>query len=350
MKFKDTQYRISVVLNDKDKKGLLVIIKEVIVLWVIKKRFPKHYFGRFLYRKNSGPYKNFLDNTEYNKIIRSKELNPQEYAPLVNNKLIFATFCERLNIPSPKVLGYNFKTDFFYNGTVQRITEIAQMVEYFEKLYSSTGLEKVFIKSLNGLGGKETHLLERSTMVGTLKELGSTFLNQAFIHQACIEQHPAISKIYPGSVNTLRLETYVDKNNKPGFLGAIIRFGAGGSPIDNISSGGFFVIADLDTGILSERGMQALLYGGKTLPEHPDTGFIFKGFKLPYFEESKALCLKLVRYLPSRLVGWDIAITPAGPVVIEGNVSPGINIGEIGYGGYVKHPIYKEIFAKKGVF
>ncbi len=347
MRLKDTWNRISVVLNDRDKKSFFVIIKEVIVLWAIKKRFPLHYFGRFLYRKNSGPYKNFLDNKEYNAIIDSKKLNLEEYFPLLDNKLIFSAFCEKFNIPSPKVLGYNFKTDFFHNDKVQRITEIAQMGEYFENLYSSTGTEKVFIKALNGSGGKETHLLERSTMDGTLKELGGTFLDHAYIHQACIEQHPDINKIYAGSVNTLRLETYVDKNGKPEFLGSFIRFGTGGSAIDNISSGGFLVPVDPATGILSEMGMQALLYGGKKLTKHPDTGFSFKGFKLPYFEESKALCLTLIRYFPCRLVGWDIAITPTGPVVIEGNATPAINLGEMGYGGYAKHPIYKEIFAKK---
>ena len=317
------------------------------ILWFIKKRFPLHYFGRFLYRKNSGPFKKFLDLKEYYTIIRSKELNPPEYAPLIDNKLIFSLFCEKFNIPSPKVLGYNFKSDFFYNDKIQRITETAQLGEYFENLFASTANERLFIKSLSGFGGKETHLLERDNMDATLEKLGATFLNQAAIHQVGIEQHPEISQIYPNSVNTIRFETYVDRSNAPHFLGIFIRFGTGGSPIDNVSSGGFYVAVDRDTGVLSEMAMQRMIRGGRNLSKHPDSGFSFKDFKIPYFDEAKALCLELLRHFPCRLAGWDIAITPTGPMVIEGNGSPGILTGEIGYGGYVNHPIYEEIIAGK---
>ncbi|HMB64260.1 MAG TPA: sugar-transfer associated ATP-grasp domain-containing protein [Eudoraea sp.] len=347
MSRKDTLYRISVVLKDKDKKSYFKILKEVITLWVIKKRFPQHYFGRFLYRKNSGPYKNYLDNKEYNTIISSKKLNLPGYYHIVDNKLTFAMICEKFNLPAPKLLGYNLKRDFFYQDKVQRITGISELGEYFEKLFSETGEEKVFVKSLNGSGGKETYLLKRSTLNENLKELGDTILDQPCIHQACIEQHPEISKIYAGSVNSMRVETYMDKDNNPEFLGILMRFGVGGSPLDNVSAGGFFVAIDKESGTLMETGMKALIFGGTKIWKHPDTGFRFEGFKVPYFEECKALCVELLRYFPCRLAGWDIAITPTGPVVIEGNPNPGINMGELEYGGLVNHPMYREVILGK---
>ena len=347
MKPKDVWYRISVFAKDKNKKNYLVITKEVVILWFLKKRFPLHYFGRFLYRKNSGDYKNFLDMKEYYTIIYSKKLNLPEHISFIDNKLVFAIFCEKYNIPTPKMLGYNFKLEFYSHQKIQMVKDVEQLESYFDQLFKTTGESKIFVKSLSGFGGKETHLLERRSMHATLKELGSTFLSQSCIHQACVEQHPAISNIYPDSVNTIRFETYVDASNTPHFLGTFIRFGTGGSAIDNVSSGGFFVAVDTETGELAEMGGQGMIWGGKNLSAHPDSGFSFAGFIIPYFEEAKALCLNLIKHFPSRLVGWDIAITPTGPMVIEGNGSPGILTGEVGYGGYVNHPIYKETILKK---
>ena len=347
MKPKDVWYRVSVFLKDKDKKPFLIIIKEAFTLWFLKKRFPLHYFGRFLYRKNSGNYKNFLDMSEYYKIIYSKRLNLPEHLSLIDNKLVFALFCERHNVPTPKMLGYNLKSDFHFEKDFKKVEDLDELETYFIELFKTSGIDKVFVKSFSGFGGKETHLLEKQSIKSSLKELGKSILGQSCVHQVCIEQHPEINKIYAHSVNTIRFETYVDPSGMPHFMGTFIRFGAGGSAIDNVSSGGFYVAVDTKTGRLDKVGLQGMRWGGRQLTNHPDSGFSFEGFLIPYFEEAKALCLRLIKLFPSRLTGWDIAITPTGPLVIEANGSPGILTGENGFGGYVNHPIYQEIISRK---
>ena len=42
-------------------------------------------------------------------------------------------------------------------------------------------------------------------------------------------------------------------------------------------------------------------------------------------------------------MGWDIAITPNGPFVIEGNHNTGLMMTEVGYGGYKKHPLINKL-------
>ncbi len=42
-------------------------------------------------------------------------------------------------------------------------------------------------------------------------------------------------------------------------------------------------------------------------------------------------------------MGWDIAITQNGPITIEGNHNTNITMSEVGYGGYKKHPLVKEM-------
>ncbi len=60
------------------------------------------------------------------------------------------------------------------------------------------------------------------------------------------------------------------------------------------------------------------------------TGIKFEGFKLPYTEEIKALVKKAALVLPDfRYVGWDVCITPDGPLIVEGNDYPGYDFPQL---------------------
>jgi hypothetical protein len=50
---------------------------------------------------------------------------------------------------------------------------------------------------------------------------------------------------------------------------------------------------------------------------HPDTGVRFEGHAVPFYEEAVALCRRF-------LIGWDVAITPRGPLILEPNLFPGL--------------------------
>ena len=122
-----------------------------------------------------------------------------------------------------------------------------------------------------------------------------------------------------------------------------MRFGIGKSYVDNASSGGILIGIDLDQGTLKEIGHLKMKFGGTEYRKHPDSNFVFAGFKIPYFNEVCELVIKGVQYLPDRYIGWDIAISHKGPVIIEANEYPNIFTSDTLYGGYLKHPLYKGI-------
>ena len=46
----------------------------------------------------------------------------------------------------------------------------------------------------------------------------------------------------------------------------------------------------------------------------------FQGYQIPYVKEAIDLCLKAATVVPQlRYIGWDVATTPTGPAIIEGN-------------------------------
>lgn len=60
---------------------------------------------------------------------------------------------------------------------------------------------------------------------------------------------------------------------------------------------------------------------------HPNNKTVFKGFKVPYFEEAAQMCKEAALVEPNmRYVGWDVGITPNGPVFVEGNNLPGYDM------------------------
>lgn len=345
MSLKDNMYRINVFIKDPNKKPVPLMIKEALDLWWTKGHFPLHYFGRFLYRKGIEHPKDYLDMREFRKIIYSGNMNQQEFYPILNNKLIFSVFAEKHQLPSPPVASYNFRNTFFHDGCQETLTNHKELTAYFMKVMAKSRTDRLFIKSVCGYGGREVFRIRRSHCGEDLTLPGNDIFKNSFVHQEGLDQHSALSAIYPHSINTLRVDTYIDSHGDIHILGAAMRFGSAGGVVDNISSGGFFVPVVPGTGRLQGMAMQGMIYGGRALTCHPDTHFVFKDFEVPFYHEALALCRRFTEKIPLRLAGWDVAITPGGPTIIEGNHTPYLLMSEVAYGGFVKHPLYKDIMA-----
>lgn len=282
-----------------------------------------------------------------NKIMVSKMLHNNSITPILENKLFFSKYLEKNElIKVPKTLGFNYN-NFFYNrgnNEVSYVKEAEEVIYYLANLIGCSPNKSIFVKPIDGAQGRCCFLLTNQNVKVMLNNNAlETLLNGNFIFQETVIQHAEINKIYAGSVNTIRIDTYIDENGGIHLLSALMRFGANGSFVDNISAGGFFVPIDIDTGRFKKYGMQLLEYGGNIYVEHPDTKFSFEGFEIPYFDEVKKMIKEVVKLIPNKLVGWDIAISQDGPVIIEGNHNYSPRMSEMAYGGYKNHPIYKEI-------
>jgi hypothetical protein len=84
---------------------------------------------------------------------------------------------------------------------------------------------------------------------------------------------------------------------------------------------------DIATGRLgraSDLGMDASL---GWFSAHPDTGEAIEGRVLPFWDEARRLAIRAHRAFADRVViGWDIAILENGPILIEGNGNPDLDI------------------------
>lgn len=141
-----------------------------------------------------------------------------------------------------------------------------------------------------------------------------------------LTQHPAVSAIYPHAINTVRAVTIL-RDGEPHLVCTYFRIGNGGRHVDNFNSGGMVVPVDEKTGIVLDKAIDK----NKTLyAEHPMTGTPIKGFQFPDWEKAIALVHGAAREIPQMAyVGWDIAFTPDGPCLVEGNNFPGHDIYQL---------------------
>lgn len=337
---------LKIFIKDPDKKNWIRIIFECLHFGIIKKELPIDYFRKYLYRKDIKNYKDYLSLKQYFKIIHSPKIKLHDIAPILNNKLSFALFAKEHNLPVPKLISYNLRNTFYLDSTSYYIYNKKDLIDFFKTCFETSKTESLFLKPLNSQGGAGCILLKKENLEDTLTIHFKSILSNSYLNQVVIQQHQVVSKINAHSVNTIRIVTFVDENHTSEIISALMRFGIGDSFVDNAGGGGFYVSVDLETGKLHGVGRQDVSKGGNVFKKHPNTGVVLEGYTIPYFKEVCELVLKVSLLLPTKLVGWDIAITPEGPVIVEGNEGPSLHMSGVAYGGYLKHPIIKELMKK----
>ncbi len=170
--------------------------------------------------------------------------------------------------------------------------------------------------SLGGIGIAKREASEISDYSSFRDEL---LAGRQFLLEELIPQHEEMSRLCSTSVNTLRVISYFD-GERVHILASVLKIGNGGA-IDNFSHGGMYTMLD-DDGVAQYAAFDG---ENRTFTVHPVTGTSIVGFQVPLFDEVLGFVDKIARVVPQiPYVGWDIAITPEGPVVIEGNYNTGV--------------------------
>lgn len=196
----------------------------------------------------------------------------------------------------------------------------------------------LFAKPLRGCGGKGARRFDRvgprtwsdggpplgdRELVAELRARGEPMIVQELVHS-----HPALAPLTAGALPTVRALTCLDEQGRPEVVATVFRMSLGDNhTVDNIHAGGIACAVSLDSGELgsaSDLGSDARL-GWHDV--HPTTGARIKETRLPYWPEVKALAVKAHELFADRpIIGWDIAITADGPLLIEGNRGPDMDL------------------------
>lgn len=256
-------------------------------------------------------------------------------AVLLDDKLLFDRLLEPFAELKPRLYGLLDGPRIYPLGTPpdeENALDIAGLLERQGHLV---------VKPSSGGGGKGVALLAAAPG-GTYRINGRTVtrddlaqhgrLSERLMVTERVAQHPVLRKLYPKTVNTLRVITMQDAEGRAFIARAILRIGCPQSePTDNWSRGGLSASVDLETG---EVGRAATYPARRDRviwhSNHPDSGARISGITVPNWQEITDRIREVADSLPFLpYVGWDVLPTEDGFKILEGNSYSDVNLLQI---------------------
>ena len=252
---------------------------------------------------------------------------------LLNNKALFASLCAKNEIPTAPVVAVARNgelrppDDWDDTGSPERRPVLPGRDLFIKPMAGKGGRGTLRARYL---GGGRYQLSDGQTFGrdALACHLGQLSRTQALVIQHCLVNHHDLLDLCAGALSCVR--TVTCKNRDGGFevTNAAFRMAMrNDTTVDGLHRGGMVSKVDLDTGALGQAtdlGFRPHI-GWRDI--NPHTGVQITGRVLPMWDDLKALAERAHAAFPHKVaVGWDIAITEDGPVIVEGNGSPCVDI------------------------
>jgi alpha-L-glutamate ligase-like protein len=262
-------------------------------------------------------------------------LNPRKYFPTVDDKLLAKGILNANGVPTPPTLAV-FHNPSELNDIEQRIIGVGGFV----------------IKPAQGFGGRGIVIVRRDCagrfitegetgeIIFDIEELKThisyilsglysleRLTDRAFLEQL-LEPEGILAKLSCGGVPDIRVMVC---EGQPVMAMTRIptRRSCGRS---NLHQGAFAFGIDMETGQTTYA-----VWGNRNIAKHPDTGEPLPSVKIPMWKDILEISLRAAECVELGYLGVDIIIDKhLGPVVIELNARPGLNIQLANKRGLVK--------------
>ncbi len=263
----------------------------------------------------------FLSRLESNDYLSL--LNPNRYAALARDKFLTHLILERNGIPTPELYAY-------YNPEKSGADFNAVLHDLQSKRVSSC-VAKPAVDGAHGQGvfvcngidyeSDDCIMIKSNGERLSLRLFCEQNKSSSWLFEGRVVQSAQIGNINPSSVNTIRLMTALYPDGHVNAFAAFMKFGRAGSDVDNAGSGGNIDCAfDVDTGTCYNTVQFNSYSSVIKCDRHPDSNILINGMRIENWDEIKReICEYQSRIPELKAIGWDVALTDDGPVIIEIN-------------------------------
>jgi hypothetical protein len=308
------------------------LLRQVAAQWTLMHRYridPSVYYSSHLYELPHGlaACEDYVGRDEIkNGLMKQLHwLQPKVYGKRISlgDKALFTRHCIAAGLPVAPVLAVVARGSWTFTGDRRNETD-------FRSLDCD-----LFIKPLWGRGargtewfiwmGKDRYSDRRGRVLSRAKVLGhltKRSRKEALLIQPRLVNHPEIADLARDSLMVFRVFTCLDEHQQPHVTHAMLRILGKLEPSwsQNVEYG---ARVDLATGRLDQLCDDYHFAPDAWWDRHPFTGASVTGRSVEQWPAIAALAKAGHRVLVDRtVIGWDIALTPDGPVIIEGNAYP----------------------------
>jgi hypothetical protein len=282
-------------------------------------------YNEFEFEKRSDKFREeFLGLNEQR--IYLDFLNPARYYSLCRNKYLTHKILENTGIRKSLLYCY-----YSVEGSFQNSDECASDIKGVMRILNSKGVHSCVIKTTESSHGDNVWVIkdivyeqDDATLTrfdGKQLLLSSILGSDSLVFESVIHQTKQFASFNESSVNTVRFMTTLWPDGSARIIATFIKIGRTGKCVDNAGGGGNVdVCVDTETGEIK----YAIQYDGwhkiKDIDVHPDSGNQLNGVIIENWDTIKKDVIGFQQAFPfCKAIGWDIAITDDGPVVIEAN-------------------------------
>lgn len=240
----------------------------------------------------------FVTAKKFYKIL--EYLNDKNYTVILNDKLIFNDIFKEY-----------LKRDY--------INLRVASADDFKKFLK--GKKHVFAKLTNGEGGHGITKIVTKDIEDIDKLYKELIKNKQYLVEEEIKQCKEVNEINPYVVCSFRVIT-IYKDGKVYLVNNAFRINQDDSEVIGCTNDLYFSMNEkgkINSNVIDDYA--------NVYDEHPMTHKKFKEVVVPGVKEAFEMCKEAHKKIPQiRYIGWDIAFSENGPVMVEGNEYPGYGI------------------------
>jgi len=239
----------------------------------------------------------------------------------LDDKAGFRDFCAEQHLPHPTLLG------IARDGRLDLEPGVPAPLD-----------QDIFVKPADSKGSKDCELFRAVAPGQYIDGVGRSFdwpalsthlagrsRERPLIVQRLLKNHPDMAPLAGESVLAIRMITCWDRRGEAILAYAMLRI-IPKLELEWALESELGAAVDRDTGRLGQMTGDKVNQLLNWWDNHPVTGAQVNGRIVPHWTEAKRIVLAAQRATRGRyLVGWDVAITPDGPVLLEGNAFPDVD-------------------------
>lgn len=300
---------------------------------------PPEYFKYNLFDKKEDEKTKFI-GVKRGTAINLRANFASQLSHLVNNKLLFESVLRGLGIRTTRTQAiFCSPTKHPSLGSVLLLHSLSDLSKYLARanfpIFAKplTSSQSLGIVGIAGLDESESQLFLTNGNAMALSDfhdqISQRYQYSGYAFQEMVEMHPDLKEFTNGAVGTFRIVTTTTPDGIS-VLYAAWKIPGKGSMADNFwREGNLLANVDVGSGEVL-RCQKSAGIDAQLIDSSPESGRKIIGLKIPLWEHVKKMTLEVASLLPGeRVLGFDVAISPDGPILIEANTNPDHGIYQI---------------------